>query len=520
MTRPIVRGGAAIASGLALGTAFPPWDLSLLAWVGFAPLLVAIRDCSSRGAFALGWCASATFFLVATSWIAGLLEAHTTMSQPAALGVHTLMVAWLGCYGGVFTLIVRRFDRSRARSVCLTAAMWVVLEWLRGWFPIGFPWALLGYSQHQLHGLVQIAEVTGVYGVSGLVVLVNATTAAAIGREMTGRAFLATGTAVAALLFVASTWGEWRATRLDSGQPAGSLVVVLVPSRVDQARKRDPAYADEILDHFERATMGASAANSGLIVWPEMSLPFLLEEETARRDRVLGDVRASGAAVLIGSGATIATATGRVRVNRAYLIGADGSEVGRYDKRVLVPFGEYVPAGGWHGLIRPIVAVEEGLVAGENDRPLTLSTARIGVLICYEASIPFLARRSVAAGADVLVNMSNDGWFVGQAPRDQSLVHAVFRSIENRTPLIRVANDGPSAVITPSGRIAWQSPAGSIAWQAAEVRWTSVRTVYTQVGDVFIGMCGLFLVLGGRGYRASTVANDLATSVGRRNGAR
>src|SRR5262245_58193633 len=163
----------AAASGLLLAAAFPSPDWEPPAWVGFAPLLSALRGTSPLRAFRLGWTTGFVFYLATTHWVGYTIVHYTNLPLPLAMGIVLIMASALACYHGAFAAGVRFLERRGRDVVWLAPALWVTLEWLRSWFFIGFPWGALGYSQYRFHELVQIAEVTGVYGVSAVLVLFN-----------------------------------------------------------------------------------------------------------------------------------------------------------------------------------------------------------------------------------------------------------------------------------------------------------------------------------------------------------
>jgi apolipoprotein N-acyltransferase len=492
------RAALAIASGLLLAAAFPSIDWEPLAWVGLVPLLRAIGGRSPGRAFFLGWLTGVVFYVGTTYWVGYTIVHYTSMPMPLAMVIVLLMASALACYHGAFAAGIRFFQRSGRDVVWLAPALWVTLEWLRGWFVIGFPWGALGYSQYRAHDLVQIAEVTGVYGVSAVLVLFNVVAAEVFGhRGRDVRRLLPGLVTITVLVVVLPALGRWRVAALAREPIVGSIRVGLAQGNVEQDRKWDPSFQDETMARYRNLTLAAAQAGAQLVVWPETAAPFFFQEPGERRDDVLELAKEARVPLVIGTPAFGRTEEGKVQQrNRAYLITPDGTERGHYDKIELVPFGEYVPFRRVLFFVDQIVTAVATLGAGEETTVFQAPEGRFGVLICYEGIFPALTRRFVDGGADFLVNITNDAWYGRTAAPYQHLVQASFRAIENRVPLVRAANTGISAVIDPDGRIRWQSPLFEMLWHVEEIRWTGIRTFYTRFGDVFVWLCVVVTALG------------------------
>ena len=487
------RALLAAVGGLMLAASFPNLELAPLAWIGLVPILLAARGLRSRGAFAVGWFGGFVFFMATVYWVATTIVAYTSVPFPLAVGILVLMNAVLAIYHGVFVAGLTWLEARRVPAIWVAPALWVMLEWLRGWFVIGFGWAGLGYSQYRFHDLVQMSEVTGVYGVSALLVLFNVVAAAVVAEQ--GRrvrrlvpALVVTSALVAGLPLA----GRWRAASIAARPPAGSLQVALVQGNVEQDHKWDPAYQNETTTRYRELSVAAAAEHPALIVWPETATPFFFQEPGPWRDDVLelaGDTRAF---LLFGSPAYRRLREGGFEeFNRAYLVSPDGRELDSYDKIELVPFGEYVPFRQVLFFVDQIVHAIGRVVPGVVPTVFSIPGARFGVLICYEGIFPGLTRRFVADGADFLVNITNDAWYGRTSAPRQHLAHATFRAVENRVPVVRAANTGISAVIAPDGRIAWEGPLFEPLWRVQRIEWPGVRTFYADHGDVFVYACVL-----------------------------
>jgi apolipoprotein N-acyltransferase len=482
---------AALASGVLLAASFPPWSLHPLAWIALVPLLLALRGRRSAGeAFARGWLAGFVEFALATWWLRGTLASFTTLPGPVVTLLHVAVAAVLGAYTGLFALGT---SRAGMGTLWLAPACWVATEWLRGAGPLGFPWLPLGTSQPASSGVAQLAEVTGVAGVSAVLVLANAALADALSRGRWRRL------AVAGLVIAATVLGgHLRLRALAGTSPAGALRLGLVTGHVEQQRKWDPSYRETILAQYETHTRALLSRRPDAIVWPETATPFYLEDDPGGRYAVERLARAAGVPLVFGSPAVERRDDGAVaRFNRVYLVDGTGAIAGRYDKQVLVPFGEYVPFARWLPGVRPIVDGGGAFVAGRDAAPFVVAGVAVGPLLCYESALAAPARRLVGRGARVLLNLSNDGWFARTAGPEQALRQAAFRAVELRVPLVRVANSGVSAVIGVDGRTLWRPPPDAFGADIVDVHPSAGLTIYARLGDWFVAtMLALIVVAG------------------------
>jgi apolipoprotein N-acyltransferase len=505
------RALLAAVGGLMLAASFPNLELAPLAWIGLVPILLAARGLRPRRAFAVGWFGGFVFFMATVYWVATTIVSYTAVPFPLAVAILILMNSILALYHGAFVAGLAWLDRRRLPSVWLAPPLWVTLEWLRGWFVIGFGWAGLGYSQYRFHDLVQMAEVTGVYGVSAVLVLFNAVVTAVVAEQ--GRrvrrlvpALLVTSALVVGLPLA----GRMRAAAVAARPPVGTLTVALVQGNVEQDHKWDPAYQKETTARYRELTLAAAGERPALVVWPETATPFFFQERGPYRDDLLALAGQADAFLLFGSPAYRRLAQGGFEeFNRAYLVSPAGREVDSYDKIELVPFGEYVPFRRILFFVDQIVHAIGTVVPGVVPTVFQVPGARFGALICYEGIFPALTRRFVVDGADFLVNITNDAWYGRTSAPRQHLAHATLRAVENRVPLVRAANTGISAIIDPDGRIRWEGPLFEPLWRVERIAWPGVRTFYTARGDVFVYACVL-ASLAAFGYGAWRARRDAA----------
>lgn len=469
----------ALLSGALLALSLPgSGDQGWAAFAALVPLLAAIDGAGWRQAGVLGFGAGLVFWVATIPWIAATMVRYGDLSWPLAALVLTGLAGYLALYWAAFCALLSRIaPNGGARFVVGAASLWVALEFLRTYLLTGFPWNLLGYSQYRHLPLIQIAAVTGIYGVSFLVVAVNAALWRLLAADRGWKhAFTGTVAAAGVVAFaIASVW----VPPSDARQP--TLPLALVQGNVDQRAKWDPAHQDAALTLYRTLTADAARRGAKLVVWPETSLPFVFDGDR-RRAAVQGLARETGVHLLIGA---LGQAPEGPR-NSAFLVAPDGEVVGRYDKRHLVPFGEYVPLKP----LLPFVDVLGGGAIGEF-RPGAEATVfstplgRLAVVICYEAIFPAEVREFFLAGADVLVNITNDAWFGRSAAPVQHLAMAAFRAVENRAYLVRAANTGISAIVAPDGRIVQASELFTREIVSGTIAPRGAVSVYTRYGDVF-----------------------------------
>ena len=438
----------AALSGALLALAFPgSGDQSWLAFAALVPLLVAVEGRGWRQAGALGFLSGLIFWLAAIPWVAPTMIHYGDLPWPLAGVIFLALAGYLALYTTAFAaLLARTSPRSSAAYVTVAASLWVALEFLRTYLFTGFPWNLLGYSQYRNLPLVQVAAVTGVYGVSFAVAAVNAGLAGFV-HPQHGRKDRLGGIGVAAAVVGLAVGSGWLLSPAREEKPA--IPVALVQGNIDQGVKWDPAYQETTLEVYRRLTLAAARGGAQLIVWPETAMPFFLREDPSWRE-VENLARVTGAHLLVGA---LDRSLGEPR-NSAFLIGPDGQVRGRYDKRHLVPFGEYVPLQPLLFFVNVIAGGAIGAFApGAEATTFSTPAGRVAVVICYEAIFPAEVREFFRGGADVLVNITNDAWFGRSAAPVQHLAMAAFRAVENRAYLVRAANSGISAVVAPDGRI-------------------------------------------------------------------
>ena len=491
-----------LTSGLLVCLSFPKADLGFLIWIALVPLLYAIRDADLPGAFRTGFVAGLAYNVGLVYWIVFVVVRYGQLPLYAGVSVMLLLVMYLSLYPALFCVGVVYFKRRGMRMVLMAPLLWTSLEYLKAHLFSGFPWEDLAYSQHGYLSLIQIADITGPYGITFLIVLLNCvfydcmiglSPSPGEKRKLPLPEIIA-GVALILLVF---GYGMYRIDTLKGAEEGlDSIHVLLVQGNIDQSVKWNPQFQAETMDIYRQLSTDASRRNVSLIVWPETAAPFYFQNYDERSRGVINVARQEGAWLLFGSPSYEREGKNISFHNSAYLLSPDGSVSGRYDKVHLVPFGEYVP-------LRRILFFIDKLVVGAGDfrpgdeiAPLAMGSDKIGTLICYEGIFPEISREYRRKGAGLLVNITNDAWYGNTSAPYQHLTMAIFRAIENRIYMIRAANTGISAIVNTAGEIVLRTGLFERKVLSGMVKFTHHRTLYSRYGNIFACFCIGFLLMG------------------------
>lgn len=495
----------AVGSGLAFGLAFPPLRWHALAWISLAPLLIGLRLGSTRWAAFLVWlwCLAAAWSV--GDWFPRSVANYFDQPMPVAIA---LFFAVFTLMAGPYYLAGALAYRALARRFVVTlpwlgAACWTVAELGRGRlftgtaFFIGNPWGLLGYTHADVLPLAQLASVTGIYGLSFVIVAVNAGIAGILWAAWRRQDLLrATVGGLVSLVPAVFAWqlGSDMLNTAPEETTEGSVVVSIAQGNLDIGSQwRSDAYGEN-LDTYLRLTQAAiQREKPALMVWPEAAMTFFIEREDLYR-RGIGAVLSAGNVQLLAGGPREVGEGENAYTNSVYVMEPGGELSGRYDKEYLVPFAEYFPLD--IDLLRRRFGRIRDFEHGAASEPIATRAGAAGLLVCNEAMLPEAARRRVLAGAEVLVNPSNDSWIPDEKYVLQQLDFARMRAIEQRRWLIRASTAGPSAIIDPYGRPTAITEPDVKAVVVGEVWPKTELSPYGRWGDSFGAAC-VFLVLAG-----------------------
>ncbi|MFM8704483.1 MAG: apolipoprotein N-acyltransferase [Planctomycetia bacterium] len=530
--------GLALAGAATMFLVQPPADCWLFAWLAPLPWLVVAqaRQLTAAHRWRSLWVGGFCHWLAAIHWL--------RLPHPATAIGWVALSAYLACYVPLFVAIARRLVHGWKWPLVAAAPLaWMACEQLRGWVLGGFTFGALGHTQWRWTTLIQLADCLGAVGVGGVVMMVSAAVAVVIracgGRERIHAA--GSAAAAAAVLLAAVGYGGWR-LREEPVPDDPELDVLLVQGSIDTELKHDPAAAGDVVRHYDQLTVAAldaeAAKRPDLIAWPETMwrwglleidpdevLPDDVVERTLDGSAAGGQPAASAADRqaacrraleqerlhllaafarrydthwLVGLDKQVVTpraASGARNYNCGLFLDPEGMPLACYSKQHPVMFGEYIPLAERFPWLYRLTPLPAGLTAGTQPVAVTIAGRRVAVNICYETALPEAVRALVldlhrqGGRPDVIVNLTNDGWFWGSSELDMHLTAAIFRAVEVRTPLLIAANTGFSASIDGSGRLLARGPRRATGTLRVRVRTDGRPSPWLTWGSLPLGAC-------------------------------
>jgi len=489
---------------------FPSFDLSISIWIALVPLLLAIKDRSLKLSFGLSFLTGVVFFTGLFRWV--LDFPGFTILHQSLLGIY------VGLFFGCFALAFRFIAKRCGLTIALLAApfLWVPLEYIRCNLSfVSLPWGVLAHSQHANPSIIQIASIAGAYGVSFVIVLVNAAIAALVisvtskimtsptaGQTLSNRGVITVVASAASLFLLAWVYGL---IVISTPMEGDRIKFALIQGNIAQNQKWDQKYARFIMDTYADLTLKAAKENPALIVWPETATPGAVNQNPQLYSEVIRLTKSAGTPILLGSAQYLKYKTTDFEnmkyANSAFFVHpAKRSNRRRYDKIRLMPFIEYLPLKGsfpWKAIGIPET---DRFIPGTEFTVFEQSGARFSATICWENVFPELVRNFVRNGAQFIVNITNEAWFGKSAAPYQFLSMSVFRAVENRVYVVRCANTGISCFIDPYGRIVSrvQDEKGDDIFVRGilidSVIPMNYKTLYTRYGDLLVWICGFVSV--------------------------
>jgi apolipoprotein N-acyltransferase len=492
---------ASILSGVLLVLAFPMYDLWWTAWIGLVPLFIAISGRRPKQGFFLSIVCSFVFFPGVFDWI--------LMVPGYKIHHHFLLGIYLGLYLGFFGLIFSYISRRLSITAALWSApfIWVSLEYIRSnFFFLALPWALLGHSQYKNLSIIQIASLTGAYGISFLVVLANSAITAVI-LMLTCRSerckasilnppsikgAISMGVVVAVLTGSALLYGK-----MTLNKPASEerIKVSVLQGNIEADKKWDPKYANAIMQTYIDLSNKASEDKPALIIWPEAATPGFVLKRIDLLSQTMSLIRQTKTYYLIGSAEyskfTKTPKNLKKSGNTALFFSPTAKVLGQYLKIRLVPFREHIPYREiipWPSFIIP-KDKKTFENPGKEYTIFELDGIKFGVSICWESLFPELSREFVKKDAAFIINITSETSFGETAFPYQFLVTNLFRAVENRRAIARAANTGISCFIDPYGRVTGKVLDNNKdifvkGYLTQEIPLSHKKTFYTLYGDI------------------------------------
>ena len=496
----MLTNSVSVVSALLLSAAYPPYDYNFLAWVGLAPLLYVLRKTGLLASACLSLIAGILFYTLTFSWAGAIVEI-------GVLNWLLFMVAPLSLYflifGVLYTIVSRKIGHW---NIIIAPSLWVALEYVRSnLFFLALPWNLLAHSQYRNLLFIQIADITGVYGVSFVIVMVNQLISQfpefpafrkilfkseRVIDQHTNSLFLPISVVAVALAIVVSYGGYKRFSNSEK-----HIRVALIQANL--LTRDNMPYAEQVthLRGYEQLTREAVAEEPDLIVWPASSLPAAIRASRLVRHTIVQLARETKTYLLVGGAGYEKLGPNptveRVYSNSEFLISPSGHLNGQYDKIRLLPFNEYVPLRGKIKWPAMIAAIRKDFMPGDVYTIFKVADGRFGTPICWENLFPDHFRRFVKEGANFMVSVTNEGFYGPTAAPHQTLAINVFRAVENRVAVARAATTGVSAFIDPDGKIAErvQDESGKDLFVSGfivrDIPLSDKKTFYTNHGDIF-----------------------------------
>ena len=454
----------AAVSGFLSILIFPNWNVEILAWIVFLPLWVAIEHENFHKTFWAGWLAGFIHFLGTMYWVTVTMVIYGGLSQILSGAMLLLLAMYLAIYIGLFCLLLKYVQQATSLPLIAVApVLWVGLEYVRSFFIIGFPWNLLGYSQFQTPYVTQIVDITGVYGVSFLIVFVNAGIYIIVLSKNSRTIKLRTAIVVFGICGLCVGYSVKHLHAYSPGQQE-HIKIAVIQGNIDQEIKWNRQHRQQIFDTYAKLSRSTLTQDPDMIVWPETAvpfifqyedLPFVFKDEPHYKGLLLQLVRDLNMPLLFGGLdlVTVPPPENYYTLNSAFLLSPEGTLLSKYDKIHLVPFGEYVPFEKLLFFVNRLTTAIGKVRPGKTYQVMSINDIPFGTVICFEVIFPNLVRKFVDRGSRFLVTITNDAWFGKTAASYQHFAMVTFRAIENRVAIARSANTGISGFIDPCGRI-------------------------------------------------------------------
>jgi apolipoprotein N-acyltransferase len=474
-----------IVTGLLSVCSFPKINLFFLIWIAFIPLIFAIRRVTATPSFVLGFLSGFVFNACGLYWLIPMVQFNSGSYAQAFIDASLLWV-YLALYWGVWSLGLQRyisFQKDKSSNwliIVFGSCFWVLLEYVKAYFLTGFPWMLIGYSQFEFTEIIQVAEFTGVYGVSFLILFCNLCFYFWL-ESKNKKKYLYTSLI---LIVLFTFFGSIRTYRFRLPGEEKYNVSILQPN-IDQYKKWDKDYLEEILSNLQKQAVEVGKSKTDLVLWPETVLPGVIPEDV----------------VLVNFAKRVSSYTRSFNIfgtlynedDKLFnaVVGFDANDglIDVHRKNHLVPFGEFVPfrklLTRFSDILNRMGDIDRGKDANVSNR----GDFFIGRIICSENFFPDMARRFVLSGAKVLTSHTNDAWFFDTAAPHQHFVMNVFRAVENRRFVLVSANTGVSGIIEASGIVLSRTNVLKKDILNGTFSQNDFKTFYTKFGDVFAKAC-------------------------------
>jgi apolipoprotein N-acyltransferase len=489
-----------VTSGILLFLSFPKYGIGVIAWAALVPLLFALKDAGAKEGFILGFVTGIVSNIGIMYWITFVVVHYGYLPYYLGVIIMLLLAAYLSVYAALFAAGLVYFTGKGIPRIIAAPVLWTCLEYGKSHLFTGFPWENLAHSQYLYRALIQVVDITGTFGITFLIVVVNVIIFDALSSKFNGKLIWGEIAIGCSLILIVAGYGYMRTHQIEEAEKTAEAIdIAIIQGNIDQNIKWNPRFQYETISAYKYLSLQKQSSRSGLTVWPETAAPFFFQDENNRMHGEITNIaQTSGEWLLFGSPSYIKECDGDedciLFLNSAFLLSPQGKISGQYNKVHLVPYGEFVPLRKLFPFINKLVVGVGDFRSGKGYYPLTMNNHKLGILICYEGIFPEAGRTYKKMGADLLVNITNDAWFGNTSAPYQHLSMTVFRAIESRLYVVRSANTGISAVIDPTGRIVSKTELFTRTALRDKVKFINYETFYATYGDIFILICMISLL--------------------------
>ncbi|NQU17524.1 MAG: apolipoprotein N-acyltransferase [Candidatus Saganbacteria bacterium] len=449
-----------LVSGILYALAYPTYNFEILAWFALVPLLFAIDNKSLIKSFGLGWLAGFTIFISQIYWLNSI---HPLLTL--------FICSYLAIYFGIFCLLFQLIKTRTAFSeIIIIPLLWTSIEYIRSIGPWGFPAGLLGYSQHLNIPVIQISDIFGVFGISFIIILVNAAIFLLLKRISLARKLKITA-ATTALVVLCMFYGFYTMNRIETG---GKIRIAAIKTNIDEKTNN----FSEVIETLDQLSKDAMQANPDLVIWPEGILYKKILKEPKALKKIKKIITNNNAVSFLISGPD---KKNNKYYNSAYFFSPSGEIAGQYNKLHPVLFMEKYPLN--------LEEHNDHVNSGNKYTLFEVQNINFAALICIEGIFPLYSRNFVNSGAKFLVNISNDRWSNSIKEYYQHAAMNIFRAVENRVYYIRSTNGGLTMIIKPNGEIAKRIPVKQEGFLLYDIGVNNNRSFYSKFGDLFAYIC-------------------------------
>jgi apolipoprotein N-acyltransferase len=434
----------ALISGILFGITYLPLPLGFISYFSLVPLLIIWLNRNIKTSAAMTYIAAITANTIAFYWM-GLNKGTSMLIAFASLSG---AVFYLGLFWLIVGVSISFIQKKLKIGLLIFPFVWVAMEYLRSFGPMGFPWSDLALTQVFLLPMIQTADVTGTAGIAFLICILNGLFYLAV-TENEPKRYIISAFVLWGIVF---GMGSWRLRAVEKNSEESQFKVAVIQPNVDPIQKWEKLFKKTLVALMDSLTDDAMNMEPDFVLWPESALPVYLRISSKYREPIRMKVIKNGIPLLAGTIDMVSDENGRHYYNSAILFNADGT-IQTYRKMFLVPFAEYIPLSGKFPFLKKLNFGQGNFDHGKEYTIFNVGDKQFSNMICYESSFPRIVRRFVERGAEFLTIESNDAWS-GDAPGAyQHFGLAQLRAVENRVPVVRSANTGISGIIAPSGRV-------------------------------------------------------------------